>query len=342
MTSRPLQILVIGPAWIGDMVMAQTLFKLLLIQNNTALIDVLAPAWTLPVLERMPEVRSILLLPFTHGQLKLKKRYSFAKQLRSKKYDHVIVLPNSFKSALIALWSRIPKRTGWLGEWRWGLLNDIRYKKKTKFPLMIQQFMALGLPNNEQLPSILESFYPTLVVNEQQRLATLQKLNLHLSQPILALCPGAEYGPAKRWPTQYFAKVANTFLSNNWQVWIFGSQGDAEISNEIMEQTNNKCVNLSGHTTLTEAIDLLSVANATVSNDSGLMHIAAALNRPLIVLYGSSSPAFTPPLTKKVILLNLQLACSPCFERECPLKHFDCMKKILPETVISKLNELIS
>jgi heptosyltransferase-2 len=215
------KILIIGPAWIGDMVMAQTLFKLLKQRLPKSIIHVLAPKWTSPVLERMPEVDKVLVSPFTHGELALYKRYKLGKSLRQENYDQAIVLLNSFKSALIPFWARILRRTGWRGEMRYGLLNDIRILNKNKLPLMIQRFAALGLDKSEVLPETLP--WPELMA----------KKNKSVAEKVLALCPGAEFGPAKRWPAKYFAEVANNKLAEGWQIWLFGSKNDAKIAAEI-------------------------------------------------------------------------------------------------------------
>lgn len=334
------KILIIAPAWIGDMVMAQSLFKFLKAQNPSVEIDVLAPSWTLPLVERMPEVKEAILFPFGHGELKLFKRYSFAKKLRRKNYDQAIVLPSSFKSALIVWWAKIPKRTGWLGEYRFGLLNDVRHLDESLFPLMVQRFIRLGLDRKSSLPSQLEAFYPTLKINEDKRQAIINKLQLTTLKPILALCPGAEFGPSKRWPVESFAAIANEMQAKGWQIWIFGSKKESSLAESIMALTKEECVDLTGKTSLNEAIDLMSLTNIVVSNDSGLMHIASALKRPMVVIYGSSSPNFTPPLYERVKKIKLGLSCSPCFKRTCPLVHFDCMKKITPTMVLSNIDSL--
>lgn len=337
-TSYP-KILIIGPAWVGDMVMAQTLFILIKQQNPHASIDVLAPAWSEPLLARMPEVRQSLVLPFKHGELKLRERYQLAKKLRDNHYDLAFVLPNSFKSALIPFWAKIPQRTGWRGEMRWGLLNDIRYLNKQKLPLMIERFMALALPPLTTLSKPYPK--PVLRISENERSLALAKHQLSLTgKPILALCPGAEFGPAKRWPAEYYAEVARTKLAEGWQVWIFGSPKDQQEAIIIQQETQNACVDLTGKTTLAEAIDLLSLANLVITNDSGLMHIAAALERPLVVLYGSSDPRFTPPLSERVKILSLQLSCSPCFERTCPLKHQRCLRDLHTPMVLQAIADL--
>ncbi len=335
----PQKILIIGPAWVGDMVMAQTLFKLIKQRNPNVIIDVLAPAWSAPLLARMPEVSQFIVLPFNHGEFKFIERFKFGRQLKSTKYDQAIILPNSFKSAFIPFFAGIPLRTSWRGEMRWGLLNDIRYLNKEKLPLMIERFMALGLNKNEQIPKPYPR--PSLIFSEQDRKLAIAKHQLTISQkPIMALCPGAEFGPAKRWPAEYYAEIANKKLAEGWNVWIFGSPKDQTEAAIIQKITNNNCIDLTGKTSLAEAIDLLSLANLVVSNDSGLMHIAAALNRPLIVLYGSSDPRFTPPLSDNVKILSLKLSCSPCFQRKCPLQHQKCLRDMSSSMVFNAMAEL--
>ncbi len=345
------KILVIGPAWVGDMVMAQTLFKILKQEQPEARIDVLAPSWSRALLERMPEVNSALTLPFAHGELNLKKRWQIGVELRQENYQQAIILPNSWKSALIPWVARIPIRTGWMRELRYGLLNDARYLNKEKLPLMIQRFIALAFPKNAVLPTQLPK--PSLHVKNESIITTLTKFNLEKKllngganfttseQPILALCPGAEFGPAKRWPANHYATIAQAKLNEGWQVWLFGSPKDQFVAAEIQQHVHNACVDLTGKTTLGEAVDLLSVANLVLSNDSGLMHIAAALERPLVVVYGSSSPRFTPPLNERVKILSLALACSPCFKRECPLGHLKCLTELTPNLVLQAIHDLM-
>lgn len=339
MTTTNKKILIVGPAWVGDMVMAQTLFKLIKQQNEQCVIDVLAPNWSRPLLQRMPEISNTIALPIPHKKLHLLLRYRIGQRLRRRHYDQAIILPNSLKSAFIPFIAKIPHRTGWLGEWRWLLLNDVRYLNKNKLPLMIERFMALALMKNMELPKELPR--PSLKVTAANITKTLATLQLQTEKPILALCPGAEFGPAKRWPATYFADVAREKLKAGWQVWLFGSAKDQIISQEIQQLTDNRCIDLAGKTSLAEAIDLLSLSQIVVSNDSGLMHIAAALNKPLVVLYGSSSPRFTPPLAEKVKILNLDLACSPCFKRLCPLEHLKCLQDLLPHRVLDAIVELL-
>lgn len=330
------KILIVGPAWVGDMMMAQVLFQLLCQQNPAVELHVLAPAWCEALLSRMPEVKKSIVLPFAHGQFELLARRRFAQQLKAEQYDQAIVLPNSFKSALIPFFANIPKRTGWVGESRYGLLNDSRRLDKNALPKMIQRFAALAFPAASVLSTKLPT--PKLTVDAEALNASLQKHELtRTSQPILALCPGAEFGPSKCWPDSHYAYVANQKIRAGWAVWIFGSHKDAAIADRIQSRTQQQCVNLCGKTTLSEAVDLLSLANYVVTNDSGLMHIAAALDRPLIALYGSTSPDFTPPLSSQAKIIKKHLACQPCFERICPLKHHHCMQLLSPDSVLQAM-----
>lgn len=322
--------------------MAQTLFITLKRQYPDAIIDVLAPGWSRPILDRMPEVRQGIEMPVGHGSLNLGVRNKVAKTLEAEGYDQAILLPNSLKSALIPFLAGIPVRTGWRGEMRYGLLNDLRTLDKQKYPLMIERFIALAYPDKTELPEALPA--PALKVNQPNLASALDRYRLNDDAPILVLCPGAEFGPSKQWPAGYYGEVAMIMAQRGWQIWLFGSAKDRPITSEIVdylpETLQNHCCNLAGETTLADAVDLMSIASAVVSNDSGLMHIAAALSRPLVAVYGSTSSTHTPPLNNNCEILWLGLECSPCFKRECPLVHMNCMKKLGPEMVLEALDRL--
>ncbi len=337
-----MKILVIGPAWVGDMVMAQVLFRCLQQQHPQVDIDVLAPTWCRELLTRMPEVRFALPLPLAHGELALGKRWYIGRELAQDHYDQAIVLPNSFKSALIPLFARIALRTGWRGEARGWLLNDCRLLDKQRYPLMVQRFAALAYPQGATLPITLP--LPCLQVDAAKAAALQARLWLKHDKPALVLCPGAEFGTSKQWPSAHYAEVARHFVGQGLQVWMMGSERDAVAAHEIIELAGSPpaLINLCGRTTLGEAVDLMSTAVAVVSNDSGLMHVAAALARPLVVVYGSTSPEFTPPLAERVKVLSLGLDCSPCFKRECPLQHLNCLRQLAPSKVITAVQELLA
>jgi len=344
MSSAAASVLIVGPAWVGDMVMAQTLFTLLRQQNPNLAIDVLAPAWSLPLLARMPEVRRAIAMPLGHGKLELRVRYRLGRELRAQRYDQALLLPNSLKSALVPWFARIPRRTGWRGEMRYGLLNDLRLLDKEKYPLMVQRFAALAFAPNAKLPDKLP--YPALTIDIEARTALLRQFQLDGTAPFLALCPGAEFGPAKRWPEHHYAVVAAAMIERGWRIAIFGSGNDKAVAENIIallpETARQHAINLAGTTKLEQAVDLLSAASAVVSNDSGLMHIAAAVARPLVVVYGSTSPAFTPPLAEHVKILQLEVDCGPCFQRECPLGHLKCLQQLEPARVIAAIDDLIA
>jgi len=331
-----MKILVVAPSWIGDTVLAQPLLKILRGRHAAPALDVLAPRWTAPLIERMPEVRRAIESPFAHGELRLAERWRLARELAQEGYDQAIVLPNTFKSALVPFLARIPVRTGYVGELRYGLLNDARRLDPKRLPQMAQRYAALGLPRGEAVRLPLPA--PGLRVEEASRRAVLEKLGLERQRPAAALCPGAEFGPAKRWPARYFAELAQGIAARGCAVWLVGSPNDAAIGAEIAAAAGGACRNLCGATTLGEAIDLLASTSLVVSNDSGLMHLAAALGKPVIALYGSSSPAFTPPLSPSAQILKLDLPCSPCFQRECPLGHFNCMMRLAPEQVLAAID----
>ena len=329
------KILVIGPAWVGDMVMAQSLFMVLKQHQPDCQIDVLAPIWSFPLLERMPEVNQAIEMPLTHGQFGLGLRHQLGQQLSKYHYNQAILLPNSWKSALIPFFAGIPKRTGFLGEIRWGLLNDIYPLDKQQLTMTVQRFIALGLQKDQPL---LDNYpIPALQVTETNQHAGLDKFQLSTSTKILALCIGAEYGSAKQWPASHYADIATQKIADGWSVWLLGSNKDQAIAEQINQFTAHSCHDLTGQTSLAEVIDLISLSDAVVSNDSGLMHVAAALDKPLVVLYGSSDPTFTPPLNKSAHILSLNLECSPCFKRECPLGHTRCLSDIHPEQVLAKI-----
>jgi heptosyltransferase-2 len=239
---------------------------------------------------------------------------------------------------LIPWFADIPRRTGFLGEMRWSLINERRYGWK-KYLRTVDRFVALGLEPDEAMPKEFE--LPSLDSHPERAPEILGRLGVSPPQgPILALCPGAAYGPAKCWPPRYFAELAREKIKRGWAVWLFGSKEDRSYTREIQTQTSGACLDLAGELPLEDSLDMLSVCQLAVSNDSGLNHVAAALDIPLVVLYGSSDPKRTPPLNPKAKMLYLGVDCSPCFERECPLGHFKCMLEMKPQMVLRAINEL--
>ncbi len=332
------RILVVGPAWVGDMIMAQSLYKSLKIDRSGVRIDVLAPDWSLPLLERMPEVDSAVRLSLGHGELGLGERYRVGRMLRERRYDRAIILPRSLKAALVPFFARVRRRTGYRGEMRVGLLNDIRPLDEKRMPMAVQRFVALGQPANAIVPPP-NIACPSLRVDERNRKTLLDAWGLNTKKPIIAFAPGAEYGPAKRWPTAAYAKLASRLAKQGNQVWLFGSEKDRPVADEIASITS--VVNLCGRTSLTDAIDLLSLVTLMVSNDSGLMHMAAAVGRPVVGIYGSSSPVYTPPLGRHNKAVYNPISCGPCFERTCKFGHYRCLTEVSVEQVESAVSELM-
>ncbi len=330
--------LIIGPSWVGDMVMSQSLYITLKKQRPDMELHVMAPRWCLPLLARMPQVDQAIEMPLGHGDFKLAARWKLGRELKQNQYTQAIVLPNSLKSALIPFFAGIKKRTGWKGESRFGLLNDLRSNKNT-FPLMVQRYIALAFPRQQMRAAkdIQEIPYPALLVDKAQQQTAIARLGINLDKPVLGLCPGAEFGPSKRWPEAHYAAIAKQWIANGGEVWVFGSQKDQPVANTIRqylpEGLQTHCRLLAGNTSLTEAIDLLAACTTVVSNDSGLMHIAAAVNTPLVAVYGSTSPGYTPPLSQKVQIVHTDIECRPCFKRECPYDHLKCLKELQPNQV---------
>ncbi len=336
------QVLVVGPSWVGDMVMSQSLYRILQQTRPGVQIDVLAPAWSEPILARMPEVRHALELPVKHGELAIGRRRRLGRRLRRASYSQAILLPNSLKSALVPFFARIPRRTGWRGEQRVGLLNDMRKLDPEALPLMVQRFVALGLDSGARIPVSIPP--PRLVVDSQAADNCREKFGLAADKPILALCPGAEFGSAKRWPQASYAELARKYQQRGWQIALYGSDNDRAVTAEIAAlcHPHPGCFDLAGRTRLAEAVDMLSLSAAVVSNDSGLMHIAAALGRPLVAVYGPTSPDFTPPLDPRAAVVMQAIDCAPCFERECPLGHHRCMRDLSVTDVTAKLDVLMN
>ena len=333
------KILVVGPSWVGDMVMAQSLFMAIRANDPDAGISVLAPGWSAPVLARMPEVASSIDMPVGHGSLQIGTRRRVAKIIRNMGFDQAIVIPGSLKSALIPWFARIPKRTGYIGEHRYGLLNDIRKLDKEALPLNVQHYVALARPRGDD-GSVTYS-NPRLQVDPDARNRALEKLSLNAHRPILGICPGAEYGPAKRWPAEHFAAVANAMIDSGHQAWIFGSGKDADVAAQVNRATGHRCADLTGQTEIGEAVDLMSLAASVVTNDSGLMHIAAALQRPTLGIFGATSSTFTPPRGGQAAIVSSSIECSPCFARECPLGHHRCMRELGSSSVIEVADTLV-
>ncbi|WP_312627972.1 ADP-heptose--LPS heptosyltransferase RfaF [Scandinavium sp.] len=343
-----MKILVIGPSWVGDMMMSQSLYRTLKARYPQAIIDVMAPAWCRPLLSRMPEVNEAIPMPFGHGALEIGERRKLGHSLREKRYDRAYVLPNSFKSAFVPFFAGVPQRTGWRGEMRYGLLNDARVLDKAAWPLMVERYVALAydkgvMRSAKDLPQPL--LWPQLQVSEGEKSQTCAAFNLSTERQMVGFCPGAEFGPAKRWPHYHYAELAKQLIDEGYQVVLFGSAKDHDAGNEILTALSQEqqawCRNLAGETQLEQAVILLAACKAVVTNDSGLMHVAAALNRPLVALYGPSSPDFTPPLSDKAKVIRLITGYHKVRKGDGEEGYHQSLIDITPARVLEELNQLL-
>jgi heptosyltransferase-2 len=329
-----MNLLIVGPSWLGDAVMMGSLVQRLKARDPAPTITVMAPPHLLGLLARMPGVDDTVANPFEHGALRLGERLGFGRGLRRRGFEAAIILPNSLKSALVPFFAGIPRRIGFVGEGRYVLLSDARQLDEAKLPRLVDRY---GLLADEAGAEVTPAPAPRLEVDAAASRAVMERLGLDPTKPSIALCVGAEYGPAKRWPAAHFAELARRLAGAGLDAWLLGSPADAPIGAEITTLVPGVARDLTGRTSLEDAVDLLAAARAVVTNDTGLMHVAAAVDRPLVALYGSSSPAYTPPLATDPVVLSLGLSCSPCFERRCPLGHFKCLNELSPDRVWAAL-----
>ncbi|CBJ88239.1 ADP-heptose; LPS heptosyltransferase II [Xenorhabdus nematophila ATCC 19061] len=344
-----MKILVIGPSWVGDMMMSQSLYRTLKDLYPNAEIDVMAPAWCRPLLAKMPEVNQALAMPLGHGVLALGDRRRLGIELRESQYDRAYVLPNSFKSALVPFFANIPLRTGWRGEMRYGLLNDLRTLDKRAFPLMVQRYVALAyegkkIHSADALPQPL--LWPKLTVNDEDIAESTAAFNIADHRPIIGFCPGAEFGPAKRWPHYHYAALAEQLITEKgYQILLFGSAKDHEAGEEIRallsDDARENCLNLAGKTSLEQAVNIIAACDAVITNDSGLMHVAAALDCPLVALYGPSSPDFTPPLSNKAEVIRLMTGYHKIRKGDSDGGYHQSLIDIKPDRVLASLEKLL-
>ena len=313
------------------MIMSQVIYSALRNDNPDVHIDVLAPRATLSLVQRMREVNRGILIDQKHGQFGFGYRRGLGSKLAENQYDLAIVTPNSLKSALVPFFANIPNRVGFLGEYRYFLLNDLRLLDKKRLPLMTDRFLELVDKSGEDM------IKPELMVDEANQRKFLEENQIDTGDPVVGFCPGAEFGDAKKWPETHYAALGRKLVAAGKRVWIFGSPADELTGQTIAQEIGEGCVNLAGKTSLLDAIDLLALCDSVVSNDSGLMHVAAAVGTPVTAIYGSTSPGFTPPLSDQAQIVRLDLDCSPCFKRECPLGHKNCLNQLTPEQVEAAL-----
>ena len=335
------RILVIAPNWIGDAVMSQPLLAGIKASYPNAVIDVLATPWVAPVYRACNEVAQLIEADLRHGQLQWSLRRALAAQIKKRNYATCYVLPNSFKSAIIPWLANIPVRIGYQGELRRFLLTEAKANSpKTQRIPMVEHYANLFAPSRNSDTAIhLPHLSPTASALEAAR-TRLQAAGIQ-TDAFVVLCPGAEYGPSKRWPATHFATLAQSILKARpaASVVLLGSPSDRAIGDAIVSASasESSIFNWCGATSLDEAIAIIGMCSNVVSNDSGLMHIGAALEVPQLAIFGSSDPNHTPPNSAKAIIISLHLPCSPCHQRECPLGHLNCLNQISPGRVFAAL-----
>ncbi len=336
-----MKVLVIAPSWLGDLIMSHSLYQILKRREPSCQLTLYAPAYQKPIIERMQEVDDFIENPFPHGQFDLKRRFNEGRKLARKNFDLALVLPNSLKSALIPFFAGIKLRRGFKGESRYLILNDLRTNKRD-FPRMVERYAALAYSRSEvktaaDLPPI-----PNPVLQALPPAPTLlERLRLSTDRPLLALGCGANYGPAKLWPVEYFAKVCSLWIARGGAVLGLGTAKDGPTVKAIAALLNEDArpyfYDVAGQTSLTEALDLTALCKAAVCNDSGMMHTVAALGLPQCAIFGSTSTGYTPPLSDKAVCLEATTPCHPCFERTCRFNTYECLKSIRPEQVWDKI-----
>jgi heptosyltransferase-2 len=334
--------LVISPNWIGDAVMAQPLLQLLKLEHPDRAIDVLAPPSVAPVWRAMVEVDTVLETPFRHGALQLRERWKYGHLLRQRGYSAAYVLPNTLKYALIPAFAGIGKRVGYKGEMRHGLINVMHHDDVPARP-MVPFYAALA--GDPQAPLRASVPKPAMRVAPDIVAAVCARHGIYGGRALVVFAPGAEFGAAKRWPARHFAALALEILARDGsaQIGLLGSPKDKAACDEIIAITGVAGMhNLAGVTRLDEAIALIAHSRAVVANDSGLLHIASALNRPVIALYGPTDPDHAPPFSDIARAMSLRLPCSPCRQRECPLGHHNCMEQMESALVWQQLRPMLA
>jgi heptosyltransferase-2 len=328
--------LIIAPSWIGDLIISQSLIKYLKKEYLDCQIDIIVRPELVKLAKMMPEVQNIYSLDIEHKELGLIKRHILAKEIKKYSYSTSIILPNSFKSAIIPWLANVPLRVGYNRELRLFLLNK-KYSLIKHKDSMVNRYLKLADG------SYSDSIRPSLVINRDLADSIGRKYLINNSKKNIVLCPEAEYGSAKRWPTNKWVQLANFYKEKNYNVYLLVKNKNLDIKyNSVLKK--DSVISLLGKTSLEEATYLLSLVDLVITNDSGLMHITASVNTNLISIFGSSSPFYTPPLMKDQFgeVVYKALKCSPCFKRECPLQHLNCLNHISAEEILNKSIKYLS
>ena len=333
MADQDSRILVVAQAWIGDVVLSQILYALLKRQQPDTPIDVVAPRWAGALLGRMPQVSRHIDLDVRHGQLGLWQRWATARRLNAQ-YQQAIIIPRSLKAALLPWAAGIRERVGFEAGIRNVLINDPRPRPSD----ILTRMARLASPDSVDPDSIP---WPRLEVDPEQTTDAFQQRGMDPSEPVIGLMPGAAYGRAKEWGAAPFAQLAATLTEHGNRVCVVGTSRDRPLGETIARVAPERVINLCGETTLDQAVHLISGLAVAVCNDSGLMHIAAAVNTPVVGIYGPTSPDTHPPLADARNIFSARTLCSPCHRRTCPYGHHACMTRITPEQVCEAILSLL-
>lgn len=331
--------LIVAPGWVGDVVMGHSLVQVVAARWPGEPIDVLAPSWARPLLARMPEVRGVLEAPDGHGRLDMIALFGVVREARRRSFRRAIVTRRSFKAALVPWLAGVPTRTGTRGESRYWLVNDRRAVDATSHPRSVVRLAVLGMPAGAR-PALDEVPWPRLRVDHARGRDVEARVGWTGGGPLVVLAPGAAFGPAKRWPLERWTELAKRLADGGHGVVVVGGASERAEGRDLA-MAHPRVVDLTGRTSLDQVLDLMARSDVVVSNDSGLMHVAAASGARVVAIFGSSSPINTPPLSPTATVFWRALACSPCFERECPLGprdgHLDCLRGIGVDEVLSAI-----
>ena len=328
--------LIIAPSWIGDLIISQSLLKYLKKEYPNCQIDMIVRPELTNLVKMMPEVKNIYPLDIKHKEFGLIKRHILAKEIKKHLYSTSIILPNSFKSAIIPWLANIPVRIGYNRELRLFLLNK-KYSLIKHKDSMVNRYLKLADGSYSNV------IRPSLLINGDSSKLISRKYLINNSKKNIVLCPEAEYGSAKRWPINKWMQLANFYKEKDYNVYFLGKNKSLEIKYQNILKKDS-IISLLGKTSLEEAAYILSIVDLVVTNDSGLMHITASVNTNLISIFGSSSPFYTPPLMKDQFgeVIYKALTCSPCFKRECPLQHLNCLNNISSEEILDKSSKYLN
>jgi heptosyltransferase-2 len=336
MTEAP--ILIIPYMWIGDFVRCHTVVRLLRQRWPTAPVDVLTTSMVAPLLDYMPGVRKGIVADLPRKRLALNQHHALARRLRAENYDHALVMPRTWKAAVAPFLAGIPRRTGFVGEGRFGLINDLRFGER-RLPRMADRCAVLALAKGERAPPVWP--LPELEVPAAECANWRQRLGLAADgRPVVALAPGA-VGPSKRWPGASYAELARRLRAEGHWVWVIGGPNEKELAAEIVDRGQIR--DLTGPD-LRNAILALAAADLAVSNDSGLLHVAAALGTPAIGIFGPTSAWHWAPLNPiaAVVETTDELACRPCHKPVCQLGHHRCMREISVDRVAMAVRQTMA